>query len=145
MKFSRAVCIAAVALSGLVPGNIMAQAEKKEDKPAAPTGPPTLTRPAPRPDALSAMAELLKLTEPQKEKIKPILEEQTKQIRALRDDKTIPRENRASKYLEIRQATHDKIKPILTPEQAKVFDKNRGTPPGSPRPAAPAPTLPEKK
>src|SRR5947208_12154018 len=144
MKLSRAGWIAALALSGLVAGNVMAQPDKKDDKPAAPASPPTVGRPGPRADRLSAMAETLKLTDPQKEKIKPILEEETKQIKALRDDKTIPRENRVSKYLEIRQATHDKIKPILTPEQAKQFDKNPRTPPGTPPPAAPGPGSPEK-
>jgi len=148
MKFSRAGWIITVALSGLVPGNDSPQAETDEDKPAAPASPPAVNpaRPGPRADRLSAMAETFKLTDAQKEKIKPILEEETKQIKALRDDKNVPRENKVSKYLEIRQATHDKIRPILNPEQAKQFDKNRGVrqgaPPAAPAPAAPAP---EKK
>jgi protein CpxP len=130
----------ALALSGPMASNIMAQAEKKEDKPAAP---PVVNgaKPAPRADRLSSMAETLKLTDAQKEKIKPILEDETKQIKTLRDDKTVPRENRVTKYLEIRKATHDKIRPILDPEQAKQFDKNRGVAAGG-RAATPAPPAP---
>src|SRR5678815_1812714 len=117
MNFRKAGWIMlALALSGPMASNMMAQADKKEDKPAA--APPVVNgaKPAPRADRLSSMAETLKLTDAQKEKIKPILEDETKQIKALRDDKTVARENRVSKYLEIRKATHDKIRPILDPE-----------------------------
>lgn len=136
MKFSRASWIVTVTLSGMLASSAFAQAEKKEDKPA-PQPPAVGTKVSPRADRLASMTESLKLTDAQREKIKPILEDETKQIKALREDQSVAKENRMTKYREIRKATHDKIRPILNPEQAKQWDSNRGV--IGARPPAPAP------
>lgn len=70
---------------------------------------------------LAKMATCLKLSEAQKAKIKPLLEENIKAKQAVRADQTLTREQRRAKMLELRGQLHDKIKPLLTPEQNSQF------------------------
>ena len=66
---------------------------------------------------LAKMATCLGLSEDQKAKIKPLLEENFKAKQAVRADQNLTREQRRAKMLELRGQLHDKIKPLLTPEQ----------------------------
>jgi len=66
---------------------------------------------------LAKMAECLGLSEDQKAKIKPILEENFKEKQALRADKNLTRDQRRAKMQELRVQLHEKVKPLLTPEQ----------------------------
>jgi Spy/CpxP family protein refolding chaperone len=72
---------------------------------------------------LERMTKQLNLTDDQQAKIKPILEDQHKQIMALRQDTSISREDRFTKFREIRKQTHDKIYPILNADQQKKMDE----------------------
>lgn len=80
------------------------------------------------------LAEKLALTPDQQTKIKPILEEEFKAIKAIMDDKSLDREARRTKIDEIRKAHREQIKPLLNPEQLKKLEElkeDRG--PGGPR------------
>lgn len=68
---------------------------------------------------LARMTKQLKLTDAQQTRIKPILEEQHKEMMALRQDTSMTREERFAKFREIRKQTFEKIHPILTSEQQK--------------------------
>lgn len=68
---------------------------------------------------LARMTEQLHLTKAQQDKIKPILEKQQKQMRALRQDSSMSRQDRFAKFREIHQKTFAKIRPILTEKQQK--------------------------
>lgn len=68
---------------------------------------------------LARMTKQLHLTEDQQAKIKPILEDQHKQMMALRQDTSMSREDRFAKFREIRKQTFEKMNPILTPDQQK--------------------------
>jgi len=70
---------------------------------------------------LNKMAACLGLSEDQKAKIKPLLEENLKAKQAVLADQNLTREQRQAKMLELRGQMHDKIKPILTPEQNSKF------------------------
>jgi Spy/CpxP family protein refolding chaperone len=70
---------------------------------------------------LAKMAACLGLSEAQKAKIKPLLEENFKAKQAVRADQNLTREQRRAKMLELRGQLHDKMKPILTPEQNRQF------------------------
>ena len=72
---------------------------------------------------LARLAEKLNLTDDQKAKIKPILEDQHKQMMALREDTSMSREDRFAKFREIRKETFEKMHPILSPEQQKQLKK----------------------
>ena len=68
---------------------------------------------------LARLSERLNLTDAQKAKIKPLLEEQHKQMMALRQDTSMTREERMAKFQQIHKQTFEKIHPILTSEQQK--------------------------
>lgn len=59
----------------------------------------------------------LNLTAEQKAKLKPIYEDQAKQLKAVRDDTALSQEDKTAKMKEIRQATQKQVREILTPEQ----------------------------
>ncbi|MGB9602893.1 MAG: hypothetical protein ACP5MG_04110 [Verrucomicrobiia bacterium] len=67
------------------------------------------------------IARVLNLTDEQKEKAQPIIEEETKKLQELRLKKDLTPQERAAKMREIREATYQKMKPILTEEQWKKF------------------------
>jgi len=68
---------------------------------------------------LARMTKRLHLTDDQQAQIKPIIEEQHKQMMALRDDTSLSREDRMEKFRQIRKETFKKMHPILNPDQQK--------------------------
>jgi Spy/CpxP family protein refolding chaperone len=74
---------------------------------------------------LEAMTKNLNLTKQQQDSIKPILQDQMKQIQALRTDKSITPEQRRTKMQEIGKETNAKIEAQLTPEQKEKFTKSQ--------------------
>lgn len=74
---------------------------------------------------LGRLTTQLNLTEAQQAQIKPMLEDEEKQLKALRGDATLSPLQKRDKAREVRQATFEKIKPILTPEQQKKHDAMR--------------------
>lgn len=74
-------------------------------------------------DQLARMTKQLQLTDEQQAKIKPIIEEQHKQMGDLRQDTSMSREDRFAKFREIREQLNEKIKPILTADQQKKWQK----------------------
>ena len=147
MKLNKISWMAALALGGLIASGTVAQAqEKKEVKPEPKPAIKEGSKPTARQDRLTVLSETLKLTDEQKEKLKPILEEETKQVKALREDQSLARDARMAKYKEIREAIHTKVKPLLNAEQLEKWEKMRGmgqpprpTPPPAPAPAPAAP------
>ena len=87
-------------------------------------------------DRTAALANFLKLSDDQKAKVKPILDEELAQQQALRLDKAITPESRMAKVKEIRESTSAKVKPILNDEQWQKWERMRN--PRANRPAAPA-------
>src|SRR5689334_9690903 len=116
MKLSK-LCVftAACALASL-PISRAADADTKpaENKSAAPG------RAAVR-DRLQQISEELKLTDDQKEKLKPIFRDEAARLRELRNDKDLSREDRTAKVKAIRDDAAAKVKPILTPEQLEKW------------------------
>jgi Spy/CpxP family protein refolding chaperone len=70
---------------------------------------------------LEWLSKELNLTDDQKAKVKPILEEQTKQMHAAQEDTSLTQEQKRDKMKQIHQTTHSQINEILTPEQQKKF------------------------
>lgn len=128
--------IAALALATLVAWSPNAHAqEKKKDKPPQRPAPGESAR---RPNAaqaerLAKIKEDLKLTDEQITKLKPLLQEEAKKVRALRDDTSLSPQDRRAKMREIREASAPKLKEILTKEQYEQWVKLR-----TQRPAASA-------
>lgn len=74
---------------------------------------------------LQRMTTRLGLSEEQQRQIKPILVEEASQLRAVRDDPQLTRDERRAKMRQINGATFDKIRPLLTPEQQQKHDALR--------------------
>jgi len=72
----------------------------------------------PTPDEeLAHMTKELNLSSDQQSKIKPILENQQKQMQDLRADTSMSQQDRMGKMKEIRQSSMSQIKEVLTPDQ----------------------------
>lgn len=70
-----------------------------------------------RGNELSRLSKELNLTDEQKAKVKPILQNEHKQMAALRNDASLSRQEKRAKFMDIRSKTLDQIHPILTEEQ----------------------------
>lgn len=67
----------------------------------------------------------LGLSAEQKEKIRPILQDETKEMEAVRNDTTLTRTQKREKMQEIRDKKHEKIGEHLTAEQRTKADAMR--------------------
>ncbi len=76
-------------------------------------------------EQLKHLSKRLKLSDDQQAKLKPIIEDQHKQMEQLRSDNSLSREDRFSKMQEIRQNSDSQIKSVLNEDQQKNFDKMR--------------------
>ena len=65
------------------------------------------------PDAhLQMLSEKLNLTEDQKAKLKPILQDQAQRLRELRDDSSLSPDQKSAKKKVIHETTHDQINSV---------------------------------
>ena len=83
---------------------------------------------------LKQMTTLLTLSDEQKEKIRPIILEEVKAVRQLREDGKTPLQERFAKEDELRATCRAKIKPHLTPEQIQKWDESAKKAPKKPAP-----------
>jgi periplasmic protein CpxP/Spy len=70
---------------------------------------------------LQHLATELNLTEDQKAKIKPVLQNEFAQLKAVNADSSLSADQRQSKVTEIRGSAKSQIQSILTPEQQQKF------------------------
>jgi len=75
-------------------------------------------------ERLQAQLLPLNLTDDQKAKVDAIIQDEEKSAAALRKDKGIAKEERQTEKQELRQSTMEKIRAVLTPEQAAKFGKH---------------------
>lgn len=74
------------------------------------------------PDAhLQMLSEKLNLTDEQKAKLKPILQDQAQQLKAVHDDTSLSPEQKTAKKKAIHESFHDRINAVLTLEQQAKF------------------------
>jgi protein CpxP len=74
------------------------------------------------PDAhLQMLTEKLNLTDDQKAKLRPILQDQEQQLRAVHDDTSLSQEQKRAKKKAIHESFHEQINAVLTPEQQAKF------------------------
>lgn len=70
---------------------------------------------------LQMLSEKLSLTDDQKAKIKPILEDQMKQMKAVHEDTSLSADQKRDKMKSIHDSSHEQINAVLTPEQQTKF------------------------
>jgi Spy/CpxP family protein refolding chaperone len=70
---------------------------------------------------LQNLTEKLNLTDDQKAKLKPIVEDQMQQMKAVREDSSLSEDQKRAKMKSIHESLHDQINAVLTPEQQAKF------------------------
>lgn len=70
---------------------------------------------------LQMLSEKLNLTDDQKTKLKPILQDQMRQMKAVHEDSSLSEEQKQAKVKSIHESFHDQINAVLTPEQQAKF------------------------
>ena len=70
---------------------------------------------------LQMLSEKLNLTDNQKAKLKPILQDQMQQMKAVREDSSLSEDQRRAKMKSVHESLHDQINAVLTPEQQAKF------------------------
>jgi periplasmic protein CpxP/Spy len=140
---------AGLLLGSLMAGTSVAQAQVTNVQQPVVNSTTLTNRPMMR-DRTDAMAQRLGLTDEQKQKVRPIMEEEMKKLNDMRTQTDLKPEERRAKYMALREETNAKLKPILTPEQWDKHTKPfaRMTAPGQAgtnvvRPT-PAPATPSK-
>ena len=81
---------------------------------------------------LQHMTQQLNLSDAQQQQIKPILENEDKQMQALHENSSLSQQDRMTQMMQIRQGTSEQIKPILNADQQQKYAAD-DEPPG-PRP-----------
>jgi periplasmic protein CpxP/Spy len=66
---------------------------------------------------LKMLTEKLNLTEDQQAKVKPILEDESKQMKALHDDTSLAPVDKRAKMKDLHDSSTEKINAVLTPDQ----------------------------
>jgi hypothetical protein len=72
---------------------------------------------------LERLTKRLNLSADQQTKIKPILEDQQKQMESLRQDSSVSPQDRHAKMAELQQSSSGQIRAVLNEDQQKKFDK----------------------
>ena len=115
MKLNKTLALTAFIIGGLFAGNVITQAQD-----AATNTPPAGARPPGGPRGamnFDNIASQLGLTDEQKAKVKPILEEMRQKMADLHKDTTLEQADRRAKMKEIHDGVSAKLKEILTPDQ----------------------------
>jgi Spy/CpxP family protein refolding chaperone len=76
-------------------------------------------------DQLKHLSQTLNLSDDQQAKLKPILEDQHKQMQQLWNDNSMSRQDRFSKMRGLRENADTQIKSVLNDDQQKKFDQMR--------------------
>jgi Spy/CpxP family protein refolding chaperone len=74
-------------------------------------------------DRFGKVSEELKLTDEQKEKLKPVFKEESEKMMAIRKDAGSDRKGAMQKIRDLSQEVNGKVKPVLTPEQLEKWEK----------------------
>ncbi len=79
--------------------------------------------PATAENRLEEMSKQLNLTDDQKAKLKPILQDEAQQLQAVHNDTSLSHDQKMAKVKEIREAHKPQINDILTPDQQKKWEE----------------------
>lgn len=146
MKAANLSFITALALGALIAiaPTSKAQDDKDSAKPSTPQAGRQRVRRAPGQAQFNRIASELKLSDDQKNQLRPIFQEENKKLQELRQDTTLTAKDRRDQVRKTREQYLAKIKEHLTPDQVEQFKKLRQEGARVPRQAAPS-SKPESK
>jgi Spy/CpxP family protein refolding chaperone len=79
--------------------------------------------PATAENRLEEMSKQLNLTDDQKAKLKPVLQDEAQQLQAVHNDTSLSHDQKMAKVKEIREAHKPQINNVLTPDQQKKWEE----------------------
>lgn len=123
-------------LAGVLVSQFVAASAMAQSAPAKTNAPGTA--PVMR-DRSEFLAKRLGLTEEQRLKVKPILDEQAKKMTELSRQSDMKPDEKRAKYMTLREETNAKLKTILTPEQYQKMTSPSVRPSGTNAPAGTPP------
>jgi Spy/CpxP family protein refolding chaperone len=138
MKLNKTLMIAALIAGSVFAADVAVRAQDATNKPSTDARPPAGPGNRGRMN-FDFISQQLSLSEDQKPKVKPILEDMQKQMADLRKDTTVQGTDRRAKMKEIRDGATTKLKDVLTPDQLAKWEKMGQGQRRSPATAAPAP------
>jgi len=96
-----------------------------EQAPAQATGHRGHMRHADPAKRLDWMSKKLNLTEDQKTKLQPIFNDEFQQMKAVREDNSLTREQKRDKMKQIHETFHPQVMAVLTPDQQQKLEQMR--------------------
>jgi len=120
MKLNKTLALAALVAGSLFAGSVALQAQDNTNTPPAGAPPGGGMRGR---MSFDTIATQLALTEDQKPKVKPIIDDMMQKSRDLRADSSLSQEDRRAKMKEIRDGATAKLKDILTADQLAKWEK----------------------
>jgi protein CpxP len=72
---------------------------------------------------MDMLSKKLNLSDDQKAKVKPLLENELKQVQELRQDTSLSRQQKRTKFMDLRASTNSQIRALLNADQQKKFDE----------------------
>ena len=96
-----------------------------EQAPAQTTGQRGHMRHADPAKRLEWMGKKLNLTEDQKTKLQPIFNDEFQQMKAVREDNSLTREQKRDKMKQIHETFHPQVMAVLTPDQQQKLEQMR--------------------
>ena len=140
MKLNKTWTLTALMAASLFTGTLAASAQDATPTNNPPRATPPTTAPRMR-GGIDMVANQLELTDEQKTKVQPVLEDMQKQLRDLRTDASLSPTEKRAKQKEIRAATTEKLKAlnVLSDDQLEKWSEMG---PRNRRPAMAAPPAP---
>jgi hypothetical protein len=72
---------------------------------------------------LRRLEEKLSLNAEQRKGMQSLVANELEQMKVLREDRSLTKDQKLEKFRQIREATHYRIKELLTPEQQKIYEE----------------------
>ena len=114
------ILLSVIALAVCTAGSLTRAADATAPAPVA----PTTAKPNKAVERLQAQLLPLNLTDEQKAQVDAIVQDAEKSAADIKKDKATTKEDRQTERQELRQTTLEKIRAVLTPEQAAKFAKH---------------------
>lgn len=115
----------AAPLTGLAQDNTSAPPPANDQTTSQGTGRHAHMRHADPAKRLQWMSKKLNLTDEQKTKLQPIFQDEFQQMKAVREDTSLSREQKRGKMKQIHETFHPQVLAVLTPDQQQKLEQMR--------------------
>ena len=115
----------ALILSGAMTLPIAALAQTSNSAASGNTGSTAQTQEKERGERGEKLAQELNLTPDQREALKSIRENEKQQAQAIKSDSSLTRDQKRTKFKELRKSSHEQMMAKLTPDQQQKFKEMR--------------------